>query len=71
MNFVSRLFAASALIMVEYISNPMIYVLTLGIVVLFASNGLIHEPRDRRSGQGQQSFSQSISNVEASDNYSR
>ena len=68
MNFVSRLLAASALIVVEYTQNPIVFVFSVSIVVLFLSNGLIHEPKE---SQESQSFSQSWSNVDASDNYSR
>jgi hypothetical protein len=46
MNFVSRLLAASALIVVEYTQNPIVFVFSVSIVVLFLSNGLIHEPKE-------------------------
>ena len=44
MNFVGRLFAASSLIVVEYTSKPIVFVLTVNLLVLVSSNGLINEP---------------------------
>jgi hypothetical protein len=77
MNFVSRLFAASALIAVEYTSMPIVFVLTINLAVLVSSNGLIHEPKSKKtefqSGGDSipHSFEDSLSNFNASDNYSR
>ncbi len=45
MNFVARIFAASALIVVEYTTMPIVFVLSINLVVLALSNGLIHEPK--------------------------
>jgi hypothetical protein len=74
MNFVSRLFAASALIVVEYTTQPIVFVFTIGVIVYFLSNGLIREPRSKNVdflSNDDHTFSESVSNFNASDNYSR
>ena len=76
-NFVSRLFAASALIAVEYTSMPIVFVFTINLAVLLLSNGLIHEPKSKnaelQSGENSipHSFEDSANNLHSSDNYSR
>lgn len=45
MNFVSRGFTAVALIVVEYTSQPVIFVLVLSVAVQFVMRGLIREPK--------------------------
>ena len=44
MNFIGRMFQASAVILVEYTSQPVMFALLLSLMVFFAIGGLITEP---------------------------
>ncbi len=44
MNLISRGFTATAVVLVEYTSQPVLYVLGLSVCVIFALRGLITEP---------------------------
>jgi len=75
-NFVSRLFAASALIAVEYTTMPIVYVFVINLVVLVLSKSLIREPKSKTSefqsgGESLHSFEDSSTNLHSRENYSR
>ena len=46
MNFVSRSFTAVGLVLVEYTTRPIVYILALALGAIFILRGLIKEPKD-------------------------
>ena len=49
MNFISRGFTAVSVVLVEYTSNPIIFVLLMSAGLIFALAGLITEPKSNNS----------------------